>query len=283
MQKLKFPNLNDIKDDFFIQYVNNEQRTEKEHTHQFFQIFFLVQGKLVHNINGVSAEMSLGEMTIIPPNVKHCISLTDNPVYYSFSFSLSVLGEVCKNNQSSIEFLTNISKSTTLYPKTILSGQDVLLCKNIFENIYKELSCREIAYKEAVCSYLILLLTQFVRKYFLVKDFSQKTFDFTNEQMILRCIDYINEHFCEDLRLKEVAKLFAVSVSTFCTCFKKITGKTFNLYVMDKRINYANTLIKKGYKLSAVCDMCGFNDYSTFVRNYKKITGVSPYKFLGDK
>ena len=38
MQKLKFPNLNDIKDDFFIQYVNNEQRTEKEHTHQFFQI-----------------------------------------------------------------------------------------------------------------------------------------------------------------------------------------------------------------------------------------------------
>lgn len=279
MHKAIFPSINDLKDDFFIQYVNNEQRTEKEHTHQFFQIFFLVQGKLVHNINGTCAEMSIGEMTIIPPGVNHSVSLTDMPIYYSLSFSLSSLGEINKFNQSSIEFLTTISKpSTTLYPKTIIEGEDVLPIKNIFEQIYKELKTREIGFKESVCSYLNLLLIKFVRKYFSTKGFESRTYDYSSEQMVLKTLSFIDEHFCDNLKLTDIAKLSAVSVSNFCSSFKKFTKKTFNVYLNEKRISYANTLIKKGYKLSTVADMCGFNDYATFVRNYKKITGLIPSK-----
>ena len=39
---------------------------------------------------------------------------------------------------------------------------------------------------------------------------------------------------------------------------------------------FGTELIKKGYKITAIYGLCGYNDFSTFYRNFKKIMGVSP-------
>ena len=134
-----FPNYNDVDNDFFIQYIENSQRTEEPHTHPFFQVFFLIKGKLTHHINDLSANMSIGEIAIIPPNVLHQVYLEDDPVLYSLSFNLSNLGEINGLNKQVITFLKSLQDvKKTIFPKTFIADDEILHIQNIFERIYRE-------------------------------------------------------------------------------------------------------------------------------------------------
>ncbi|HGM3936906.1 TPA: helix-turn-helix domain-containing protein, partial [Clostridioides difficile] len=43
------------------------------------------------------------------------------------------------------------------------------------------------------------------------------------------------------------------------------------------------SLITNGHLMSEVCNKCGFNDYSSFVRAFKKNYGVSPKNYINNK
>ena len=86
----------------------------------------------------------------------------------------------------------------------------------------------------------------------------------------------------ENFSLTEMSKRCAMSKSVFCKLFKDISGKTFNEFVNYTRITNAKSLIKKNYKMVDVCSLCGYSDFSTFYRNFKKITGKSPQDYVKD-
>jgi AraC-like DNA-binding protein len=60
--------------------------------------------------------------------------------------------------------------------------------------------------------------------------------------------------------------------------FKSQTGYTIHSYILQKRLMMANTLIKSGRSITEACTECGFGDYSSFVRAFKKMYGQSPKK-----
>lgn len=275
-----FPDYNDVADDIYIQYVENSHRTEKPHIHPFFQVVFLIKGKLTHRINDLSADMSIGEMAIIPPNVPHYITLENNPVYYSFSFNLSAFGEINALNEHVIIFLKSLQDiKKPILPKTSIADDDILYVQNLFERIYKESNQKGTGFKEAIIVYGILLITQFIRNYHITNPTITQNGSYTNEQMVLNCIKYIDNHFTENLNLDKMSHMAALSESTFCSCFKKITGLTFHTYLNQCRIKYATTLIKNGYKIVAVSTFCGYNDFVTFSRNFKKFVGTTPREY----
>ena len=47
-------------------------------------------------------------------------------------------------------------------------------------------------------------------------------------------------------------------------------------YINNKKILYAQSLLLAGDRPADVCEACGFHDYSTFYRLYRKITGTTP-------
>ena len=47
-------------------------------------------------------------------------------------------------------------------------------------------------------------------------------------------------------------------------------------YINNKKILYAQSLLQTGMRATDVCEACGFRDYSTFYRLFRKITGISP-------
>ena len=47
-------------------------------------------------------------------------------------------------------------------------------------------------------------------------------------------------------------------------------------YILSKRMLKAQKMIHRGEKPTAVYIKCGFDDYATFFRNYKKYFGYPP-------
>ena len=78
------------------------------------------------------------------------------------------------------------------------------------------------------------------------------------------------------IKLEEVARTFGVSVSFLSHEFVKYTGRSVYDYVLYRRIRYAKQLIAAGTPLNEVAYQCGFNDYSSFLRSFTKMTGMSP-------
>ena len=97
--------------------------------------------------------------------------------------------------------------------------------------------------------------------------------DFTTEYKI---ISYIDQHFHEDLTVEKIAEHFNISTSTLMHIFNEYTNRSVYDYVLYRRIVKAKELISVGLPLSTVATSCGFNDYSNFLRIFKKRMGISP-------
>lgn len=60
---------------------------------------------------------------------------------------------------------------------------------------------------------------------------------------------------------------------------QKLYGTTINKYVTARRISIAKALLAEGKNVSEVYGSVGFNDYSSFLKAFVKLVGVSPKKY----
>ena len=97
------------------------------------------------------------------------------------------------------------------------------------------------------------------------------------ERSILsRCIDFIDEHFTENISVSDLAKKHFVSKSFLFTEFKKSFGISIHKYITQRRMIYAKRLLDEGKKPTEVYSLCGYSDYSTFYKAYNKRFQESP-------
>ncbi|KYH33985.1 putative response regulatory protein [Clostridium tepidiprofundi DSM 19306] len=98
-----------------------------------------------------------------------------------------------------------------------------------------------------------------------------------SENSIDKAIQYINEHYNENISLSDVSKNVYLSESYICRKIKSATGMSFVEYItklrMEKAIEY---LQNPNYKIVDIAKKLGYSDYRYFSRIFKKYTGYSP-------
>ena len=68
---------------FYISEITAPTEALKLHTHDYFQVYYLLSGKLTHHIESGYAELSCGDVFIVPPNLPHYIAVNDDPVIFT--------------------------------------------------------------------------------------------------------------------------------------------------------------------------------------------------------
>ncbi len=90
-------------------------------------------------------------------------------------------------------------------------------------------------------------------------------------------VSYIDEHITEKITLQDVADNVYISKSTIQKLIKNISRKTFSELVREKRFAKIDRHIRSsGFSLEEIAKNCGYNTYSSFYRDYKKVYGISP-------
>jgi AraC family transcriptional regulator len=94
-------------------------------------------------------------------------------------------------------------------------------------------------------------------------------------------IAYIQAHLNEEICLDAIADELGFSRYYFCRLFKQSTGFSPYQYVIRCRIERAKQLLKKGDEsIAEIALTCGFSHQSHLHRHFKRLTGVTPKKFI---
>ncbi len=266
---------------FHIQKIEKSAEAEKLHTHKYFQIYYIEKGSLTHYVEEEMSKLYSGDMFMIPPGIKHRISEENECSFFSFSFEMDSLGSENLFNGFAIEFLKKLTNDKTIKPKITLPDEDVLRIQSIMNTIHDEFNLKKIACDDIIRAYTIVLICIFARAYYESSHIFPESKD--SKKFVLHCKEYIENNYFEDICLDNMVKLSAMSKSSFCTVFKQLTGQTFNKYLNICRIRKATEYIKAGHKITAIYSFCGYNDFSTFYRNFKSIMGVTPKQYSQSK
>lgn len=124
-----------------------------------------------------------------------------------------------------------------------------------------------------------------------IEEWTKNTFNklFENPNIYLQCtyhpeiqqaIATIMHSYSDPLTIEMVANDLYISPSYLMALFKKETGKTFNTYLTEYRVQKAIDLIKTNkYKIYEISKMVGYGDANYFSQIFKRITGKTPKNY----
>lgn len=91
---------------------------------------------------------------------------------------------------------------------------------------------------------------------------------------------YIQDHYTEQLYLRDIAKLYYIHPNYCCNLFKKYTGTTFSNYINKIRIENSKKLLENtDLSVEDISCKVGYSDYYYFNKLFKKYEGITPFKF----
>ena len=93
-------------------------------------------------------------------------------------------------------------------------------------------------------------------------------------------INYISEHFDEDISLEQLAQLTNLNPYYFSKLFKKQMGHTFSDYITNVRIEKAKQLmLQEELNIKEISYYVGYHDPNYFSRVFKKVTNMTPKEY----
>lgn len=249
------------------------------HIHDFFQIIYCRQGSLTHTVNLETAKLFRGDIFIVPPNTPHHISSCDkDTIINQISFKYEFIAASCAPLEMSCKFLKNLSIHGIIMPRISPMSEDIYLFESTVGKIRIEFINNRPGREEIIRSCL-LTLTTIISRMYIWNGSSIVTLLDNKQQRINNCIAYIDSRYYENISLEQISKMAALSVPTFCDMFKSTTGLSFKDYLNKKRIEKAKSLLACGEGITEAAYICGYNDFSTFYRNFVKFTGMMPSEF----
>lgn len=110
----------------------------------------------------------------------------------------------------------------------------------------------------------------------LVPSEERKNYEVVNQNFI-ELLNYVEEHFREELTLEKLSEKYYLNMSYICVLFKKMTGETFSGYMNTLRMREAHKLLlTTDESIAKVAEMAGYGDYYYFSKAFKKRFGISP-------
>ena len=109
---------------------------------------------------------------------------------------------------------------------------------------------------------------------------SQAVAPSTSNALISGVTAYLLDHFREpDLSVTGVARQFYVSREHLSRTFKSYTSESISHYITDLRMQEFRYSLVMGKSVLDACLASGFSDYSSFVKSFRRLYGITPMEY----
>ena len=229
------------------------------HSHEGYELLFFYDGDADFTVGEHNYHLQKNDLLLVKPNVSHRLQPFSSHPYERvvFTFSEDVLLESLR------PFAQDANPFYRLEPTSPI--------KRIFDNIRESL---QLFSKEDFEYFSITSLNHIILqlKYFSPVHVKDSRGASTLDEILL----YVDENLALPLTITDLARRFGVSESWIAHSFKKRLRISPSQYINRKKIIYAQSLINKGVSPMQAAEDCGYINYTTFYRQYKKYLGVSP-------
>ncbi|MCM1577733.1 MAG: helix-turn-helix domain-containing protein [Ruminococcus sp.] len=243
------------------------RETYRLHTHDFFELFYIVNGKAVHEINGESKLLSKGDFVFIRPDDRHKYSFLDN-----FDMEIISVGfdrEHFKAAATALDIPLCFFEDTPLPPSVNLRGYD---STDIFRKLC---DMGKIQPGNGRREYFRAILPFLLYKFTAVHDIPLQP-----PQWLQTVMGEMSKRENFTVGLPRLIELSCASQEHVTRVFRRFLNVTPTEFVNIMRLEYAADLITAGETdVTEICFSCGFGNLSHFYRCFKKRYGCTPGQY----
>lgn len=288
LSKLKHGYLEILQEQLFIPHGTNAEIQHlpryidiAKHKHGFFEIVCTIEGTCLHCIEDKKIFMHQGDVTIIPPNVKHHLLAEPDCTAFTIKIRKTTFDNVFSVFMRSGSTLSAYF-SQTLYSKqyqnslTFHCGQDTFLSDLLLYMFAQQIE-KKLYYNYVLDGMLTTFFSYLVQNYEDTIELASGS-NKLNERMTA-IENYMWQNY-QTATLTGTANHFYISPAYLSTMVKKQTGYTFSHIMQKIRMEHAAQLLTEtDMKVEQVCDKVGYQDTTQFIRTFKKYYGTTPHRF----
>lgn len=259
------------RDNYEIFYYKESKPAVEVHHHDFYEVYYLLDGKISYWVDGEIYNLKRGDMLLINPMILHRPLLQESAVYERIVLWIEK------------SFLENLSKNSPLnkcfYKKLNIIHPNAATRAELIDKlstIIKESNSTEYASNIYADGALMQFLAELNR---IAVKRAESTKKVTSKKLISNVLDYINNNYNKEITLENLANKFYISKYHLSHEFSHFVGTGVYRYIMLKRLLEAKRLLLNGSTAKETCLLCGFKDYANFYRAFKSEYGISPKEF----
>ena len=235
------------------------------HSHPHYEIYFLKSGERSFFLSNALFKLEAPIILIIPP---HALHKTEGGAFERYNVNVSP------------NYLDD-------YQKGILQSKALHILKPTALEMQRFVEHLETAIKEKnskhgeditriLFSYLVFLLDKLPQDELSPKATAKDSIP----PIILKIIDYLNEHYAEKITLASIAEKFFLSQTALSYAFKKHMDCTLIDFLLSIRITKAKEYLLNSKKsVETIAELCGFSSANYFGLIFKQKEKLSPSQY----
>lgn len=254
------------------------------HTHEFLEIAYIKQGKVVHIINNEKRIVGVGDFIFINYNVSHSFEFINGEtcIVINCLFKPQIIDKTLHKCKSFHELLQHylITFDYSLKNET---GDDYVLFDddksvlNLLNRIEIEYNNAQTGFVQIIRAYIIEIIIIMMRK---LKQKKNEDLNLFVSGDITRAKKLIDENYNKDISLSSISKMLNVSFQYLSRKFSKEVGMGYTEYLQTVRIEQACRLLANtNKKIDEISQLVGYSDTKFFRLKFKFITGITPTQY----
>lgn len=227
------------------------------HFHSNYELIYVISGNLEIIVDEQSDNFEAGDWALILPNEIHnFITPEESCIWigvFSDDFVTHFSSQMKEKRGESFKF--RCDGPTEVYLKAKLITEEVSAVTLLKSCLY------------AACD-------QYLKN---IKIISGKRSD---NSLVYRILNYIMEHYTEDVTMKELAEDLGYEYHYLSRCFHKIFHMNFRQIINQYRFEHAKELMQKeDLPMTEIAFKSGFQSVRSFNSAFKEMAGIQPRQF----